>query len=96
MIRLIKRIAKLGENREYRQAPVDKMVQRRYHQVAQNMWRELENKKVNENMEYAVLGGGALGLMAAYRLAQGGQAVMVFEQEQTAGGLAAGFRVGPG
>jgi len=52
------------------------------------------NEKVNENMEYAVLGGGALGLMAAYRLAQGGQAVMVFEQEQTAGGLAAGFRVG--
>src|SRR5437588_8214260 len=54
----------------------------------------LENEKVNENMEYAVLGGGALGLMAAYRLAQGGQAVMVFEQEGIAGGLAAGFRVG--
>ena len=53
-----------------------------------------ENEKVNENMEYAVLGGGALGLMAAYRLAQAGQTVMVFEQEQTAGGLAAGFRVG--
>src|SRR5579884_3824780 len=45
-------------------------------------------------MEYAVLGGGALGLMAAYRLAQAGQSVMVFEQEQVAGGLAAGFRVG--
>jgi protoporphyrinogen oxidase len=45
-------------------------------------------------MQYAVLGGGALGLMAAYRLAQAGQAVMVFEQEQLAGGLAAGFRVG--
>ena len=50
----------------------------------------LENEKVNENMEYAVLGGGALGLMAAYRLAEAGQAVMVFEQEQTAGGLACG------
>jgi protoporphyrinogen oxidase len=45
-------------------------------------------------MEYAVLGGGALGLMAAYRLTQAGQQVMVFEQEPLAGGLAAGFRVG--
>jgi protoporphyrinogen oxidase len=45
-------------------------------------------------MQYAVLGGGALGLMAAYRLAQAGQKVMVFEQEALAGGLAAGFRVG--
>lgn len=45
-------------------------------------------------MEYAVLGGGALGLMAAYRLAQRGQAVIVFEQEPLAGGLAAGFRIG--
>src|SRR5260370_7878254 len=31
---------------------------------------------------------------AAYRLANAGQRVMVFEQEPTAGGLAAGFRVG--
>src|SRR5438876_10316263 len=45
-------------------------------------------------MEYAILGGGALGLMAAYRLTQAGHAVMVFEQEKTAGGLASGFRVG--
>src|SRR2546422_3709459 len=45
-------------------------------------------------MEYAILGGGALGLMAAYRLAQAGHAVMVFEQEKIAGGLAAGFHVG--
>jgi protoporphyrinogen oxidase len=45
-------------------------------------------------MEYAVLGGGALGLMTAYRLAQAGHGVMVFEQEKTAGGLAGGFRVG--
>ncbi|MHB8597531.1 MAG: NAD(P)/FAD-dependent oxidoreductase [Ktedonobacteraceae bacterium] len=44
-------------------------------------------------MEYAVLGGGALGLMTAYRLAQAGQSVMVFEQEQMAGGLASGFRI---
>lgn len=45
-------------------------------------------------MEYAVLGGGALGLGAAYRLTQAGHQVIVFEQEATAGGLAAGFRVG--
>ncbi len=45
-------------------------------------------------MQYAVLGGGALGLMAAYRLGQAGDSVMVFEQENVAGGLAAGFRVG--
>ena len=45
-------------------------------------------------MEYAILGGGALGLHTAYRLASAGHAVMVFEQETTAGGLASGFRVG--
>src|SRR5690242_9678978 len=45
-------------------------------------------------MKYAILGGGALGLLAAYRLAQAGQAVTVFEQEPIAGGLAAGFRIG--
>ena len=45
-------------------------------------------------MDYAILGGGALGLHAAYRLANAGHAVMVFEQEVTAGGLASGFRVG--
>src|SRR5712691_2705790 len=47
-----------------------------------------------KTMSYAILGGGALGLMAAYRLVQAGQTVTVFEQEKTAGGLAAGFRVG--
>jgi protoporphyrinogen oxidase len=45
-------------------------------------------------MDYAILGGGALGLHTAYRLASAGHAVMVFEQETTAGGLASGFRVG--
>ncbi len=44
-------------------------------------------------MEYAILGGGALGLGAAYRLTRAGHSVMIFEQEPTAGGLAAGFRV---
>lgn len=45
-------------------------------------------------MEYGVLGGGALGLGAAYRLSQAGHSAMVFEQEDSVGGLAAGFRVG--
>ena len=45
-------------------------------------------------MDYAILGGGALGLHTAYRLASAGHVVMVFEQETTAGGLASGFRVG--
>ncbi len=45
-------------------------------------------------MEYAILGGGALGLGAAYRLTKAGHLVMIFEQEPIAGGLAAGFRVG--
>ncbi len=44
-------------------------------------------------MNYAILGGGALGLMTAYRLTQAGHTVMVFEQEPVAGGLAAGFHV---
>src|SRR5579859_65493 len=46
-----------------------------------------------KRLDYAVLGGGALGLMAAYRLAQAGQSVMVFEREPLAGGLAAGLHV---
>jgi protoporphyrinogen oxidase len=45
------------------------------------------------SMEYAVLGGGALGLMAAYRLTQAGHSVMVFEREGMAGGLASGFQI---
>lgn len=44
-------------------------------------------------MEYAVLGGGALGLQAAYRLSSAGQKVMVFEREELAGGLASGFQI---
>ncbi|MBI3969270.1 MAG: NAD(P)/FAD-dependent oxidoreductase [Chloroflexi bacterium] len=45
-------------------------------------------------MEYGVLGGGALGLTVAYRLAQRGERVTVFEKEREPGGLAAGFKVG--
>lgn len=43
---------------------------------------------------YAVLGGGVAGLVVALRLAQAGEAVVVYEKETDAGGLAAGFRVG--
>jgi protoporphyrinogen oxidase len=42
----------------------------------------------------AILGGGALGLTLAYRLAMAGERVVVMEREPTAGGLAAGFKVG--
>jgi protoporphyrinogen oxidase len=42
-----------------------------------------------------VLGGGALGLGAALRLAQAGRSVTLIEREPQLGGLAAGFRVGP-
>ncbi len=45
-------------------------------------------------MEYGILGGGALGLNAAYRLSQAGHTAMVFEQETMVGGLASGFRIG--
>lgn len=42
-----------------------------------------------------VLGGGALGLTAALRLAQRGEEVVLVEREPEPGGLAAGFRLGP-
>lgn len=45
-------------------------------------------------MEYGILGGGALGLVAAYRLVQRGHRVTIYEREPVAGGLAAGFKVG--
>ncbi|MSQ15784.1 MAG: NAD(P)/FAD-dependent oxidoreductase [Dehalococcoidia bacterium] len=44
-------------------------------------------------MEYAVLGGGALGLTVALRLAQGGEKVVVYEKEPEPGGLASGFQI---
>ena len=44
-------------------------------------------------MQYAILGGGALGLGTAYRLTKAGHSVMLFEQETTPGGLAAGFQI---
>ena len=42
-----------------------------------------------------IIGGGALGLTLAYRLAGAGDQVTVIEREPEPGGLAAGFRVGP-
>src|SRR4051812_9274674 len=42
----------------------------------------------------AVVGGGALGLTVAYRLAQAGDRVTVIEREPELGGLAAGFKLG--
>ena len=45
-------------------------------------------------MRTAILGGGALGLTLALRLAQRGEAVVVMEKENLPGGLAAGFPIG--
>src|SRR5579859_193565 len=45
-------------------------------------------------MRTAILGGGALGLTLALRLAQQGEQVVVMEKEGLPGGLAAGFPVG--
>lgn len=47
-------------------------------------------------MHIGVLGGGALGLTAAMRLAQRGAKVTIIEKEHELGGLAAGFPVGDG
>src|SRR5438445_2583377 len=47
------------------------------------------------SVDVGVLGGGALGLGAALRLAQAGRRVTLIEREPQLGGLAAGFSVGP-
>src|SRR5215469_13731720 len=41
----------------------------------------------------AILGGGALGLTLAYRLALAGEHVTLYEREPLAGGLAGGFHL---
>lgn len=46
-------------------------------------------------MRIGVLGGGAMGLTAAYRLASAGHQVIVIEKMDVLGGLAAGFPIGP-
>jgi protoporphyrinogen oxidase len=43
----------------------------------------------------AILGGGALGLTLAYRLARAGERVTLYERETAPGGLAGGFPVMP-
>jgi protoporphyrinogen oxidase len=45
-------------------------------------------------LSVGVIGGGALGLSVAYRLAQAGARVTVLEKESIVGGLAASFPVG--
>lgn len=45
-------------------------------------------------LSVGVIGGGALGLSAAYRLARAGARVTVLEREDVVGGLAASFPVG--
>src|SRR5579885_3055334 len=46
-------------------------------------------------MRIGVLGAGAMGLTAAYRLAGAGHQVVVVEKMDLLGGLAAGFPIGP-
>ena len=47
-------------------------------------------------MRYGIIGGGALGLTAALRLAQAGHEVRVLERDSVPGGLASSFEVAPG
>ena len=48
------------------------------------------------SLDYAVLGGGVLGLTTALRLAQAGHNVTVYERALIPGGLASSFEVAPG
>jgi protoporphyrinogen oxidase len=53
------------------------------------------SSSTSSGLRVGVLGGGALGLGAALRLAQAGRQVTLIEREPQLGGLAAGFSVGP-
>jgi protoporphyrinogen oxidase len=53
-----------------------------------------QQKGCGVERDYAILGGGVLGLTAALRLLQRGRRVTIFERESEPGGLASGFRVG--
>jgi protoporphyrinogen oxidase len=44
--------------------------------------------------QWAIVGGGMLGLTLAWRLARAGRRVTLFEGEDTTGGLAAGWQIG--
>lgn len=50
--------------------------------------------QLDRPLSVGVIGGGALGLSVAYRLAQAGAKVTVLEKESIVGGLAASFPVG--
>ncbi|HLY31298.1 MAG TPA: NAD(P)/FAD-dependent oxidoreductase [Ktedonobacterales bacterium] len=53
----------------------------------------MQDRSPGQRLRYAVLGGGALGLTVALRLAQRGHQVALFEREALPGGLAAGFQI---
>ena len=53
-------------------------------------------RKRDDRLHYGVLGGGVLGLSAAYELVKRGHAVTVLEAGDRTGGLAASFEVEPG
>jgi protoporphyrinogen oxidase len=53
-----------------------------------------ENDREKATMRVGVLGGGALGLTAALRLAQRGAEVQVLEKESSLGGLVTSFPIG--
>lgn len=50
--------------------------------------------KESQQLHVGVLGGGALGLSVAYRLAQRGVSVTVLEKDNDVGGLASSFSIG--
>ena len=43
-------------------------------------------------MKIGVVGGGISGMTAAYRLAQQGHKIIIYEKSETPGGLATGFK----
>jgi protoporphyrinogen oxidase len=54
------------------------------------------DRTASESQRIAVIGGGILGLTAAYRLAQQGYRVVLWEQAERLGGQAAAFPLGNG
>ncbi|KAA3629076.1 MAG: FAD-dependent oxidoreductase [Proteobacteria bacterium] len=52
------------------------------------------DKRVEENVDVAILGGGLSGLACACDLARQGRSVVVLEREEQVGGMAASFETG--